>query len=62
MQADAEGQLSGSAPIPVTEEGLDNAMQELALEVRCALTHLLDHQPCLSCFFCMQHASESEAG
>ncbi|KAL0028659.1 hypothetical protein WJX79_008659 [Trebouxia sp. C0005] len=33
MQADAEGQLSGSAPIPVTEEGLDNAMQELALEV-----------------------------
>ena len=40
VQADAEGQLSGPMPMPVTEVGLDNAMEELALEVRCALTHL----------------------
>ena len=40
VQADAEGQLSGPTPMPVTEEGLDNAMEELALEVRCVLTHL----------------------
>ena len=45
VQAGAEGQLSGPTPIPGTEEGLDNAMEELALEVRCALTHLwtFDH-------------------
>ncbi len=59
VQADAEGQLSGPVPMPVTEEGLDNATEELALEVRCAS---VDHQPCLRCFSCMQQASELEAG
>ncbi len=39
VQADAEAQLSGPTSMPVTEEGLDNAMEELALEVRCVLTH-----------------------
>ncbi|KAL0051815.1 hypothetical protein WJX82_002647 [Trebouxia sp. C0006] len=33
VQADAEAQLSGPTSMPVTEEGLDNAMEELALEV-----------------------------
>ncbi|KAL0034861.1 hypothetical protein WJX77_010604 [Trebouxia sp. C0004] len=33
VQADAGSQVSGPAPMPVTEAGLDNAMEELALEV-----------------------------
>lgn len=53
VQADAEGQLSGPTPMPVTEEGLDNAMEELALEVRCVLTHLwtISHA-CVVSFAC----------
>ncbi len=62
VQADAEGQLSGPTPIPGTEEGLDNAMEELALEVRCALTHLwtISHA-CAVSLACSMFLSQRQA-